>query len=144
MGSVFAFGFRSRGGRDVIAVGVEFGDEAGQEFVVDFSAVEFFSLSEFCTGVKSIDFVVAAPESEGGVVSQLCNDGGGFGFYEVGEPLSVGVICGIEHEVLPDEDSEAVAKVVEIIGFVTAAGPDTKHIQICIDGVCEKVFVIGV
>src|SRR5262249_1324831 len=34
-----------------------------------------------------------------------------------------------EREVLPDEDAEFIAEVVEVLGLVYAAAPDTEHVE---------------
>ena len=52
--------------------------------------------------------------------------------FEVGQELRVGqwVDAAGEHEVLPDQDPVSVAQVVERLGLVVAAAPDTDHVVV--------------
>ena len=78
-----------------------------------------------------LHLVVAAPQRQAGPMPQppdLLADLD----LEVGQELRVGqrVDAAGEHEVLPDQDSEAVAQVVERLGLVVAAAPDPDHVVV--------------
>ena len=65
---------------------------------------------------------------------------------EVGDELRVGqrVDAAGEHEVLPDQDPVSVAQVVERLGLVVAAAPDTDHVVVrCRRGAEQRVELGG-
>ena len=48
-----------------------------------------------------------------------------------------------EHEILPHEQPQLVAQIVEILAFVDAAAPDPHHVHVRLDRTAQVALVIG-
>ena len=68
--------------------------------------------------MKRIYFAVAAPKNYRWVISKAFYNLGCFVFDNFSEPGPVGVICGGEHEILPNHYSQAVAGLIEFWVFI--------------------------
>mgnify|MGYP006955994641 CR=1 FL=1 len=89
-----------------------------------------------------VTFVVAAPKGDAGMVAEPLHVVDGF-LTDVFQKLPFGGIeAARKHEVLPDEDAVAVAKLVEKVAFVGAAAPDAEHVHVGVGGVEDGLFVL--
>ena len=139
-----AVGFM-RGAGPVGALGVDFGEDVGDEFVPEWGVIVPRAVFPLAVAVEALfEFVVAAPEDDAGVVSQAADVIFGFGGdvgHEVGEEGGVGVAG--EHHVVPDADAQFVADVVEPVFQIEGAAPDADHVGVAEGGLFQEVAVIG-
>ena len=88
-------------------------------------------------------FVVAAPESDAGVVAQALHLMDHLLPDECKEVVAVRVDGAGEHHILPDENTLLVAEVVEILVFVKAASPDAQTVHVGFDRIGEQGVIPG-
>src|SRR5258708_15538968 len=74
-------------------------------------------------------FVVAAPQSDAGMIAQSLHLFGHFCAHVLLEGEVSGNHGTAEHEVLPNHDAKLVADVVKVVRFVVAAAPVTDHVH---------------
>lgn len=124
--------------------GAVFGNDRGEELLVEVARGEagcepggwvhvFGVIAELAWGDGFgvlVVFVIAGPEHDAGMCVESVDVVGCFGRDGVAERWDVGgVVSAAEGKVLPDEDAELVADVVEDFFFVDAAGPDAAGSQ---------------
>ena len=84
-------------------------------------------------------FVVAAPERDAGVVAQAAHLVGAL-LADVREEVRMRRVRHAgEHHVVPEEDAETVALVVEEVALEVAAAPHADHVHVRRDGAAEQV-----
>ena len=85
--------------------------------------------------------VVAAPVDHAGVVAQAFDVVDGLQTHVLQQrPFGRVDRAGV-HEILPDQDALAVAKLIEEVVFVDAAAPDAEHVHVDVDRVPDRAFV---
>ena len=88
-----------------------------------------------------IDFVVARPQGQRGVVAKPTDVVGGL-FPDAPEEGGVGGIGGAgEHEILPDQDSRLVGSLIERVVLVDAATPHAQQVHVGGLGVGDDLAV---
>ncbi|KAK1856728.1 hypothetical protein CCHR01_00698 [Colletotrichum chrysophilum] len=85
--------------------------------------------------------VVAGPDDDGGVVAEHLDVLAGLAVDGLQEGGPGGVVAAAEHKVLPDEDAELVAGVVEGLFLVDAAAPDADHELVAVGEEADPVAV---
>ena len=133
---------RGRGGPEG-AARIELADHAAHGALVETIVVDDIArgilLRLLVPGYGAEGLVVAAPEGDGRVVAEPPHLVAEFPLHEVEEGGVGGIEGAGEHRVLPDEETEFVAKVVELIGLVAAASPDPEHVHVGGLGRVEEV-----
>ena len=119
----------------VILLLVLFPDDVGV-FRVDFVDVVFPAAEP-----RILILVVAAPVDHAGVVAQAFDVVNGLQTHVLQQrPFGRVDRAGV-HEILPDQDALAVAKLIEEVVFVDAAAPDAEHVHVDVDRVPDRAFV---
>ena len=107
-------------------------DRAVEAVVVDEIAVAV--AARFLEPVQRADqFVVAAPERDRGMRAEPADLIVDLGAHFGEEVRRRGIEIAGEHEVLPDQQAELVAEIVEEILLVEAAAPDADHVHVGVD-----------
>lgn len=105
-------------------------------FGVDFVDVVFPAAEP-----RILILVVAAPVDHAGVVAQAFDVVDGLQTHVLQQrPFGRVDRAGV-HEILPDQDALAVAKLIEEVVFVDAAAPDPEHVHVDVDRVPDRAFV---
>src|ERR1019366_566972 len=102
-------------------------DHPVEAVVVDQIAVAIL-LRQVVPGERADDLVVAAPEGDRGMRAEALNLVADLGVDDGEELGRRGVLRAGEHHVLPDEQAELVAEVVEIVELVETATPYADHV----------------
>ncbi len=79
-----------------------------------------------------LDFVVAAPQSQAGMIAQPVDLFDRFLLHIRAKLRIVRRNGASKHEVLPHHQAEPVAFIVKIIALVVAAAPQPHHVHVCI------------
>jgi len=122
---------------------IQGGHDARQQVVVEQRAGHGIAgAGEVAHVVQPLVLVVAAPQRQAGVASQPPHLIPGLGFHLGGEIRHVlRVRSAGEHEVLPDQDAQRVAQVVEDIVLVDAPAPHAQHVHVRVAGGFQQHLV---
>ena len=91
----------------------------------------------------TLGFVVAAPQHDAGMIAEAADLVFGLGFDVEFEAVGAGLPVVAEHEVLPDQDAEFVADLVELVGLVVASAPMADHVHVGVAGGFEDAAIVG-
>ena len=148
---VGVYGSVRHGGRGPVVVAVGVGGDDLREQMVEQVGVCLENPGFFGFGVPllpapacpcRVDFVVAAPQRQTGVVAQAHHIVDSL-LADIFQKFAVSRIHGAgKGEILPDHDTVPVAQVVKMVVFIDAAAPHANHVHVGVGGVLHHLLVI--